>query len=300
MRVLLPEFGFGGLNTKADATGLPLLECTHLQDVRVVGRDLVGRKGIARVGRLTGTASAMDFDGVNQHLSAAVDTRAWALGLNFTVEVAIELDVVTPPQGILCVGSTTPTLIIDLIDISGSNSLRVRVWDSGGTATTVVIGDAATSVQTIQVTRDGATLSTRLNNGTAVTGSMSATLLCRTPAGDLRIARDDGTNYLNGTVCYVRAASVSRSHHRDRLMRWAAPRAPHVRADYDLNASAAGLVYDRSRYEAHLIAQNSPSEIATLCHNPAPVRGLSMMSDENQKKALLMLAGGQYFIAGVD
>ena len=297
MRIPIAKFGWGGLNTKAQTTGLPLLECVALQDMRVVGTDLVQRLGIVRTAQFTGNAKAMDFNGTDEYLSNAIDTRVWALGMYWTVEVAVELDVTTGTQGILTAGHTTPSLILDMT----STNIRCRVWDSAGTATTITVGAASTSVQTVQVTRSAGTISTRLNNGTAVTGSIDSTKVCRTPVGDLRVALDDTTNYMNGTVDYVRAFAYTKTDHNDRLVRHPAPRAGYVLADYDMNGSAGGLVYDRSRYGNHLIAQNSPTEVTSLCHNPAPVRALGMVVDEvSNKKQMLVAAGGLYYLVTVD
>lgn len=289
------EFSFGGLVTKPSSTGLQPLDLIALQDARIVGTDLVQRLGTVRVAQVTGNMSAVDFDGVNEHYSNAVDTRPWTLGLYWTVEFLMEPDD-TDAQGIICVGSTTPAIIFDIT----STNIRCRVWDSAGTSTTITVGAAAASVQSVQLTRSTSTLTTRLNNGSAVTGSMSATLNCRTPVGDLRVGRDDGTAYMDGTFDYLRALSIVKSNHNDRLVRLPCPRAEYVLADYDFQESAANLAYDRSRYEAHLIAQNTPAEIATLCHNPAPVRVVSMMPDENDRKSLLVVAGGKYYNSAAD
>lgn len=289
-----PSFGFLGLNTKSQSTGLPLMGLTTLQDMRVVGKDIEERLGMVRVAQLASTHRGLDLDGSNQSATGPVDTRVWELGLQWTVEVAFELDTVTGTQGILTAGGTTPCL---LIDIDSGDDIRVRVWDSDNTLDTITVGAATTVTQAVQVTRDGATLSAKLDNGTATTATMSSTLNLRTPVGDLRIGQDDGVNYMNGTIDYVRAFSVVRDNHNDRLVRLLNPRAPHVIADYDHTSS--GDTLDRSRYENHLVAQNSPPAIDSLCHNSANVRVLSMAVDENNKKQLLMAAGNQFFIAGV-
>ena len=295
MIVKAPAFGWGGLNTRANATGLPVLDCVHLQDMRVVGRDLIQRLGIARVAQATGNASAMDFVAASsQSLQAPVDTRVWGLGTKWTVEFAIEPDLTTGTPGIYTAGDTTPS---QMVYITGGN-LTWKGWDSAGTSTTITMGAATAAVYTGQITRDGATVTTRLNNGTAVTGTMSATLLMRTPAGDLRVARDNASNYYDGTVDYLRVFSIVKADHNDRLIRHPAPRASYVLADYDFNL-VGSLVYDRSKYENNLLALNTPTEVTSLCHNPAPVRALSMMVDKNNRKQLLIVAGGQYFLATV-
>jgi len=292
-----PVFTFGGLNTRANATGLPLMEMTVLQDMRVVGKDLFQRKGMVGVGQVAGDMSAMDFVAASsQFCSNEIDTRVWALGLYWTVELAIEPDLTSGTPGVFVAGSTTPS---QEVYITGGD-LTWKGWDSGGTPTTITIGAAAASVQTVQITRSAATISTKLNNGTAVTGSMSATLDMRTPVGDLRVARDDSTNYYDGTVDYLRVLSRVKADHADRLVRLPNPRARSVLADYDFNESADGLVYDRSRYENHLITSASPTEVTTLCHNPAPVRALGMNVDKDGRKQLLVAAGGKYYLAGAD
>ena len=275
-----------------------MMDQTVCQDLRLVGTDLVQRLGISAVGQLTGTAKGMDFVAANsEYCSNAVDSRVWALGLYWTVELAVEPDLTAGTPGIFTAGTTTQAMEAY---ITGGD-LTFKIWDSGNTATTITMGAAAAEVQTIQITRSAATLSTKINNGTAVTGSMSATLDVRTPVGDLRIARDDATNYYDGTVDYLRVLNgIVRADHNDRLIRLANPRAKHVFADYDFNESAGGLVYDRSRYGNHLITQNTPTEVTSLCHNPAPVRALSMFADVDGRKQVLMVAGGQHFIAGAD
>lgn len=295
--IKVPEFGWGGLNTRSNATGLPLLECTALQDMRVVGTDLVQRKGIYRVQQLGGNIRAFDFNGTTQYLNGAVDTRVWTLGLQWTMEFAIEPDSTAGTQGLVCVGDGTPAIIVD---ITGGN-IRCRVWDSSGTATTITVGAAATSTQTVQIVRDGATISTRLNNGTPVTGSISASLAVRTPVGDLRVARDDGSNFYDGTFDYLRLFSMARSNHNDRLMIHPASRASYVLANYFVSGSATNIWRDHSRYQASLIRNASASEITTLCHNPGTIRALSQSVDAGtNRKQLLALAGGKYYIADLN
>lgn len=297
MRTIPGHFAWGGLNTKASTTGLPLLECVHLQDMRVVGRDIVERLGIDRVAQFAGNYSGYNFVAADSeaYYSIAADTRVWTLGLRWTLEMLIEPDTTSGTMGLLTVGHSTQTLVLD---ITGGD-IRCRFWDSGATLTTVTVGAAATSVQSIQVTRDGATLSTRLNNGTAVTGSVSATLLGRAPSGQLRIGLDTTTNFYDGTIDYVRLYDYVKDDHNDRLIREPDPRSRHVMADYG-ELSGTGIYYDRSRYANHLlVTANSPDAVTSLCHNPAPIRALSMSVDENGRKQLLIMAGGSYYLATV-
>ena len=80
MRILQPNFAHGGLNTKTDSTGLPVMEHVVLQDLRVVGTNLEQRPGIVRVGRLDNALKAADLTAASSHyFSCPVDARVWSL-----------------------------------------------------------------------------------------------------------------------------------------------------------------------------------------------------------------------------
>lgn len=298
--MLLPEipvFGWTGMNTRGNAYGMVPLECPEFTDLRVLGKDALRRDGIVRVGRVTGNASALDFVAADsEHIAIPIDTRVWALGKQFTIEVAVELDGTGDNQAVFYAGATTPTMALDTL----SGNWRWRVWDSAATLTTVTVGTATTSTQTIQLIRDGASLTSRLDNVAGGTGSMSATLSTRTPVGDLRIARNGGSDYLDGTIDYVRGFGKVKADHNDRLVRCVDPCASYCLFDYDGNVDANAVYYDRSVYENHGTATNSPTEIATLCHNPAPVRALAMFTSETNQKYIYVEAGGAAYMVPVE
>lgn len=297
-RLFQPEFGWSGLNTRAKSTGLPLLECTVLQDMRVKGMDLEQRLGMVRVAQLGGNQSAASFTAASSmYLSNTIDARVWALGLYWTVEFAFQATSAAGTQGLVTAGHTTPAMVFD---ITGGN-IRARVWDSAAVLTTITVGAASTNVATVQLTRSGSTLSAKLDNGTAVTGSISSTLSVRTPVGDLRVARDDGANYFGGTFDKLDVLTIVKSDHKDRLVRLPAPRARYVMASYDFDIKSGPLCYDRSRYENNLITQATPVEIASLSVNPAPIRALAQSVDAaTNRKQLVAVAGGSYFVADLD
>lgn len=297
MKHEIREYGWTGLNTRANPFGLEPLECPEFYDVTVKGRDFTRRDGMARVGVLApGDLKAMDFDaGSSEACAATVDPRVWAMGTKFTVECCIELDGVGDNQAVFYAGSTTPAMALDTL----SGNLRWRVWDSAGTLSTVTVGAAAASLQTIQLIRDGAALTTRLNNAAGGTGTMSATLSTRTPVGDLRIARNGGSDYFDGTIDYVRGFGLVKASHADRMLRHPDPCASYVLFDYDFNADST-VVLDRSVYENHLIAANTPTEVASLCHNPAPIRAMRMYVDFNNQKILAVQAAGTVYLVPVE
>lgn len=304
-RDMLQEFSFGGLNTRAPSTGLPVMDSAVLQDMRVVGTDLVERKGIAKVvpgsgvTQFIGNASAMAFTAASSmSCSNTVDARVWTLGLYWTIEFLFDATSASGTQGLVCAGSTTPSVLFDIT----SGNIRARVWDSAGTATSLTVGAASTDVTSVQLTRSGATLSARMDNGTAATTTMSASLILRAPVGDLRVARDDGSNYFGGTFDHLRVyTGFARSSHNDRLVRNPAPRAPYVLADYDFKKSAADLVYDRSRYENHLICNNTPVETASLCWGAGHIRALAMSANAaTGRKEIALSTGKLVYVASAD
>lgn len=296
-RFLAPNFAFGGLNTKAQSTGLDPLSAIHLQDMRVVGRDLVQRKGMVRLAQIKcGEFRSMDFDGTNQEASAPIDTRVWALGTTFSLEIACDADTLADDEAVLTAGSTTPCITVDL----SSSKWRVRIVDSAAATTTLTsTTNASTSgADTLQVVRDGADLTLRLNNTSEDTDTMSATNSLRTPVGDLRVARSGGSDFFDGSVDYVRLCSKAKANHNDRLLRSPCPRAADVLADYDFQLVNT-MVRDRSRYENHLVTANTPVDATSLCHNPAFMRVIGMGVDENNRRQLLLVEAGCYYLATV-
>lgn len=292
------EYGWTGLNTQANATGLEPLECVEFQDLVVKGLDAQRRDGLSeRIASFAGDETAMDFVAADsEHIAVPMDTVAWALGLKFTVQVLVELDGTGDNQAVFYAGATTPSMALDTL----SGNWRWRVWDSAGTLSTVTVGTAAASLQSIMLVRDGASLTTRLNDVAGGTGTIVATLSLRSPVGDLRFARNGGTDYLDGSIDYVRSFTVVKTHHRDRLVRFPHPRASYVACDYGFKARTGNIVEDNSKHENHGLATNSPTEVTTLCHSPSPVRCLSMTRDEDNRKQLLVVAGAVPYIVGVD
>lgn len=293
----IPVYAWSGLNTRANPYGMTPLECQQFDELTVRGRDAVRRDGFARVGILTGNLKAMAFTAASSHyVVVPIDTRVWAMGTQFTIECCVALTGTGDDQAVFYAGATTPTMALDTL----SGNWRWRVWDSAGTLTTVTVGTASAATQTLQLMRDGASLTSRLDNATAGTGTMSATLSTRTPSGDLRIARNGGTNYLGGTIDYIRAFGRVKSDHNDRLVRCVDPCASYVLMDYDFNLDSNSVVYDLSTYENHGTATNGPSETTSLCHPHAPIRGLAMYTDHAGQRYIYAEAGGAVYLCAVE
>ncbi len=247
-----------GLNSKVNEDGLDLGEGFQtFQNVRVSKGVAEARARFARVAVCGNDNQALSFDGVADYVAAAIDTRVWALGRQFTVEGCADVTDKTAANTILYVGVTTPSIVVD----TSSSKLRVRIWGSAATLTTVTsTADCPEGTTfTWQIVRDGASLTLRVDNASDGTGTMSATNVLRDPVGDLRIARDSGTVYTDVTVDYLRAFNVARANHNDRLVRFPDPKASIVICDYDMRLRTGDVVFDRSQYENHGEAFSSPS-----------------------------------------
>jgi len=284
-------FPVHGLNTRANEDGLPEPEATIAQNLRFGSGGFERRPGSVRVLVATSTEKAMDFDAASsEYVAVPIDTRVWTLGLKFTIEVCVAPDIATGARTVFYAGVTTPSIVLD----TDSSSWRWRIWDSAGTLSTVTVGAVTLATNTIQLVRDGATLTSRLNNVAGGTGTMVATLLTRAPVGDLRFARNDGTDYYDGDIDYIRGFAVARSNHNDRLVRFADPKCEYCLFDYGGPASGTQIT-DNSRWGNDGELLNTPAVSSTLCHNPAPVRAISAYTNHNRQKRVLIQAGSALY-----
>lgn len=257
------------------------------------------RPGTALVAKTGSDNAALDFnDGDSEYVSVTASTgtlaSVWTLGRKFTLEALVELDDTTGTQTILYAGATTPSVALDM---TGGN-FRARVWDSGATLTTLSVS-ATTSVAHLKLERDGADVTFSVN-GTEDTDTMSATNLLRAPVGDLRIGRGASTDYLDGTIDYLRLFDIVRGSTGDGHMRFPDPYlCRYVLADYSMEADSDDIVWDRSRYENHGVAQNSPSSVTALSVQTSPVHLIHDWVDENETQRVAVFAGGRCYLEDV-
>lgn len=295
MAVLIREYAILGQNDKASEDGLALPELRACQNVRFLGGPR-RRRGMAAVAAAASDARCMDFDAAStEYVTVPIDIPLWTMGTKFTIEVCVKPDIVTGTRVVFYAGGTTPAMALD----TASSNWRWRVWDSGGTLTTVTVGAATADALTrIQLIRDGAGLTTRLDNVAGGTGTMSATNTLRPPVGALLIGYD-GTNLYDGEIDYLRGFALVKADHNDALIRFGNPRADFVMFDYDFNADANGVVFDRSLHENHGEAQNTPTEATSLCHNPSPIRAIAAGTTWTGYKRVLVIAGAIPYIVPV-
>ena len=238
---------FTGLNTKGLEDGRRATEFVSLQNARLREGAIKRRPGSVRLDVAGTEAKAVDFDGGVDYYTCPIDTRVWALGTRFTIRAIIDADDNTGTETVLYAGNTTPSIAID----TASNKLRVRVWDSAAALTTVTsTADLPTNATTsIFFTRNGASLSLQIDNGTADTGTMSATNSLRTPVGLVAVGRvTGGGSAFDGTIDSIDLFNRVLPHNRDRLLRWPDPYADRTcLMTLDMNDTANGIITDRSR-----------------------------------------------------
>lgn len=276
-----------GLNTRANEDGLPEPEATIAQNCRFGSGGFERRLGSVRVLRATSTEQCLDFDAAStEYITVPIDTRVWGLGTKFTIETLGTVDDVSVPRTIFHAGDGT--LSIALVINSGNWVFAIR--DSAAAATNVTVGAVTLGLVTsIQLVRDGTSLTSRINNVAGGAGTMSA-LPLQTPVGNLMIGGVGVVNPHDGKIDYIRVFSIVKANHNDRLVRFPDPRAEYVMADYGFTMSGT-TVYDNSRFENHGIAVNTPTPATALCHNSAPVRAISAYTNYSRQKRVLIQAG---------
>jgi len=287
-----------GLQTKAVEDGLPLPDFTTFANVRVSDGSAAARTGRVGLSRAGTTTYALDFVAASsQYLAAEIDPRVWTLGTEFTLEILVSLDDKTLNNTVLYAGHTTPSIVVD----TSSNKWRVRFWDSAATLDTITTtADALETTQSLQITRSGSTLTLRVDNDVETTATLDASLLSRTPVGDLRVGRGASTDYLDGDLDYIRMFSNARSAHADRLMRFPDSRSSVCLANYGMELSASGgYVVDDSRYENTLEPFSTPTATAALAHQSPGVDGIFPYRDADNKKQVIVANGGSIYHAEV-
>lgn len=256
-----------GLQTRANEDGQPLPEFREFRNARV-RRSVTRRPGMVLLETGDTQARAYDLDAAaNDYFTVPPDSRiASGMGTSWTLTILCN-----PSSGsdmtLLTWGRTTATLVIDI----SSGNWRCRVWDSGGTQSTLTSSaTAATGKMEIVVTRSGANL-TMYENGTSVaTTTMSATNAMRTAVGNID-AGGRAANYFDGVLDSLRIEKGI--HIRPLYLRHPHPRADNVLADYWFQGGEA-IWWDRSKYENHMAASAADDPVATLRYGDNIISGL--------------------------
>lgn len=266
-------------------------EFSTFQNVETDLGQLDVRKGRVRIGTITNSTQILDADGSDDTVPMGniplvpVSTTKWTFEILWTNDSVAASKYVIGRNGSSACGLK--------IQHTSTSTVVATITDTAANATTLTwTGIDADVTCGLQITRDGATLTGWLN-GTVVTGSMSATN--DTAAGTWNAFSDNGANFLNGGIDYIRIWNIVRTTRRDIYHRLLNPRHKNVRYDWVFVTDSIGDIQDRGRFGAHLVASGSPAfDKDALCLNAAPVQGIAYNVRKSGAPELIVANGGRH------
>lgn len=276
-----------GISTTKVATTGDVDDYQIVQDARGSRGVLERRRGMVRLANFTTTATSADFDASNDDVDLTIDTRIFPLGTVFTLEMLFNTDTISSNRTVLGgVGAT------DAITVTHDTSEQVVVTirDSAGTVTTVTFTGITTgTLCALQIVRDGASITCRLN-GTTQTATMDASLSLLN-AG-YTVGSDNNSLFYDGKIDFIRIFNTARTSNVDGWCRLANPRAPDVMLDLILSPDSNGTCTDRSRYENHRAANGGLSTTTCIAVNPMPIQAIAPNTRRSGTRELIVVAGG--------
>lgn len=290
-----------GLNTSRIEQTSESAVLRVFKNVRSDQGGVVRRPGMVRIGRITPPSQCGDFDGTNDILQFNGDTRIWPLGTRWTVEALCRPDALTGTHTILGGDAANAGLRIQM-DTTGGGRVLVTVRDSAGTDVTLTVSGITTAVvYAIQVVRDGASLTLRVN-GTEDTDTMHATNVLgaqvSTAITGVTIGATAGASFFDGAIDFVRGFSTAKTHQRDGWRRLLDPYADDVLFDI-CTGTTSSRARDRSRYGNHASSSNLPTNTTALCVNPSPIQSIAQRTKANGARELVVVAGGGVYPVAV-
>lgn len=253
------------------------------------------RKGRVRIGTITNSTQILDADGSDDTVTFPV-VMIPASVTKWTVEILWVNDSVAASKYVI--GRATATATAIKIQHTSSSTVVVTVTDSAATATTLTFtGIGAAVTCGLQLTRDGATLTGWLN-GTTVTGTMSATN--STATGTFAAFADNGGDFLNGGIDYLRVWDIVRTTKRDIYSRSLNPYHKNVLYDWVFVTDSLGDIVDRGRRGAHAASIGTPAFTKdALCLNAAPIQGIGYNVRATGTRELIVANGGRHYTAQI-
>lgn len=252
------------------------------------------RAGYKRLYRFAAPSVLMDFDGSTNFASLwGTDARVRPLGTVFTLEILFQTDTISADRVVL--GAEDVNTVGVVITHTSTSTVTTVVRDSAGTEVTLThTGIAAGTLCAYQLVRNGASLTATIN-GTAQTGTMSATLSLDATGTQVLGKNNAGGSY-DGRIDFLRVLRYAKTNQYDGWARLVDPRTPGVLVDYVIEPDANGYVLDRGPLGLHGVTTGSPAtNVAPLAVNPMPVLGIASNLDKNFKRqAYVRVAGSIY------
>ncbi len=275
-------------------------------DGRVTNGACQRRLGKYRVAHVTPTDGpyCADFNGSSGFLQGY---QPCTFGPEFTVEALWNADTLSATHTIIGGGGATSGLVLTHTSASGG-TVTVALRDtSGNTATASVTGIAATTLVAAMVVRSGADVALYVNNGTPSTTTIASATNSldvqggATPATVWRIGANNGANFFDGKIDFVRGFKHAKSSQKDGYTRLVNPWARTVQFDYCMENDAVADTQDRSPFGNHMQTSGGVTfgSIATLAVNPVPIQAICANYSRNNVRQVVILAGGRQYVATV-
>lgn len=297
-RQLFTENFMRGLSTTHDEEGLPFPAWAVFERVQVDEGGAKTPKGKLRRDVAGTDDQCLDFGG---GLVTIPLHDVHTLGLHWSFQARFSPDTSTGDQYIWGTAHATDYSLI--VYLNSANNVVAKVQDSAGTITTLTssgtVADAATGG--VLITRNAASLVMHLSGVAAdgTTGTMSETLLGKTPGGDMQIGQNNSTSAWDGKIDEILILNTPRSHSRDWMLRWLDPRADMVLANYFVQESADNLVYDRSPWGNTGLASGTASNTTGLSHPYAPMQAAHAYRNGSNERKMFLACGGRPHLVGM-
>lgn len=286
-----------GLSTTGYSGGTPE-EFDRFQDVETDHGGFEIRGGMVRLASVADSRGILDFDGVDDRVDLPASSPLSSLGTIWTVGALFVVDDLSSLRTIIAkYGAATIGL---QVNVGTLGTVNVVFRDTAGN-TTQLTSAAQSAGATIALTayRSGDSVGI-IVNGTTTTGTMSsATNLMDT--GRVSLGTNNGANWLDGGIDFVRAWNVVRTTQQDAHRRLQNPRVASVLCDYVLNQGTANTpdVHDRSAYGLHADVQGTPTWAKTPLSNSAPIQGIGYSVRRNGTREIVFMSAGRPYTATV-
>lgn len=251
------------------------------------------RLGKTALTQFAATSNLIVFDATNDMVTIPADTRVAPWGTRFTLEMLFRTTGVGSARVVL--GRATASATGVKVTHKTDSTIETVVTDSAGTPTTITTAGAYAVGSDVryQLVRDGASLTVR-TNGTATTGTMSATLSLA--SGMQSIGVDNSGSYYEGRIDFVRLLRTALTSQRWGYLRLPDPRASFVLFDYIVANNGNNTVMDRGPYEMHATTTGSPTTTgAPLAPNSDPITFIASNLDVNNERQSYIGVGANVY-----
>lgn len=301
--IVTRHFDFrAGLQTTALTQGAGAAAFQTFQNARVDKGAAIRRPGMRRVARVTPTVYCGDFDGVDDSVSIAHDSRVWSLSsmAEWTIGGLCKPTSYAATRGVLCRFTATANDVDVNVYMDSTSSGRIVADlkdDAGATTSLAVTGIAAGTLTAWMLTKATTGTYTLYANGSSSSGTLGSGTLKVNTTDPLRIGRKPGAGtFFLGGIDFVRLHSVCLTSQRDGWRRLTNPYARTVLADYCVEKDANGDVPDRSLFGITATVQGAlATTLASLAVNPAPIQGMAGDVSKDNARIVRFVAGGRIY-----